>query len=454
MVFSSFEFLFRFLPVFLIVYFLAPKQYRNGVLLFGSLVFYTLGERWYVLLLLASIVINYSLGRLVSKSREEKKKVWQNVLFLLALCYNFGCLFFFKYSGLTEKLPLGISFYTFQIAAYMIDVYRGVIPAETSFLKLATYITMFPQLVAGPIVNYSEVRANLTKREITYEDFEEGLRVLILGLAAKVIIADRIGMLWNQIQTIGFYSISTPLAWLGAFAYSLELYFDFSGYSMMAIGLGKMLGFQFPVNFHFPYISKSITEFWRRWHITLGRWFREYVYIPLGGNRKGRARTFFNLLVVWSLTALWHGATPNFLIWGAQLLLLLGIEKLFLYERLNKSKLIGHLYVILAAPVTWVAFSITNVKRLWIYYTRMFPFLGKSHGTVMKYDYVKYLGEYGGLFLIAILFATPIPLVFYNRMKRKPWTKELLNVILFLILGLCLYYMAISTNNPFLYFNF
>ncbi len=454
MVFSSFEFLFRFLPVFLIIYFLAPKQYRNGVLLFGSLVFYTLGERWYVLLLLASIVINYTLGKLVYKSREQGKKMQRNVLFLLALCFNFGCLFFFKYSGLTEKLPLGISFYTFQIAAYMIDVYRGVIPAETSFVKLATYITMFPQLVAGPIVNYSEVRANLRKREIAYEDFEEGLRVLILGLAAKVIIADRIGMLWNQIQTIGFYSISTPLAWLGAFAYSLELYFDFSGYSMMAIGLGKMLGFRFPVNFHFPYISKSITEFWRRWHITLGRWFREYVYIPLGGNRKGRVRTFINLLVVWSLTALWHGATPNFLIWGAELLLLLGMEKLFLYERLNKSKVIGHFYVILLAPVTWVAFSITNVKRLWIYYTRMFPFLGKSYGTILKNDYVKYLGEYGGLILIAILFATPIPQVFYNRMKRRAGTKELLNVILLLILGLCLYYMAISTNNPFLYFNF
>ena len=437
MVFSSFGFLFRFLPIFLVVYFLTKERYRNAVLLLGSLAFYTMGEKWYVLLLLASIVVNYILGIGMYKDAEEEAGVREKFLLFLALSYNFGSLIFFKYSGLAPKLPLGISFYTFQIAGYMIDVYRKVVPAEKAFVNLAAYVTMFPQLVAGPIVNYAEVHDNLRKRIITYEAFEEGLRVLILGLAAKVVIADRIGILWNQIQTIGFGSISTPLAWIGAFAYALELYFDFSGYSMMALGLGKMLGFSFPFNFRFPYISKSISEFWRRWHITLGRWFREYVYIPLGGNRKGSVRTFFNLFVVWSLTALWHGAKPNFLIWGGMLLFLLAIEKLFLYSYLDKSRVFGHFYVLLVVPVTW-----------------MFPFLGGTGEWIPGLDYVKYMEEYGPLLVLAATFATPIPQVFYNRLKRKGWSKILLNFVILGILGVSLYYLAISTNNPFLYFNF
>lgn len=454
MVFSSFEFLFRFLPVFLIVYFVTKERYRNSVLLVGSLVFYTMGEKWYVLLLLASIVINYVLGAWMYRDADETPGIRQKLLLFLALSCNFGILFFFKYSGLSPKLPLGISFYTFQIAGYIIDVYRKIVPAEKAFVNLASYVTMFPQLVAGPIVNYAEVKDNLKRREISYEDFEEGLRVLIIGLAAKVVIADRIGLLWNQIQTIGFHSISTPLAWLGAFAYSLELYFDFSGYSMMAIGLGKMLGFAFPFNFRFPYISKSVSEFWRRWHITLGRWFREYVYIPLGGNRKGKVRTFLNLMVVWSLTALWHGAQPNYLVWGAMLLLLLAIEKLLLYPYLNKSRIVGHLYVLSVVPVTWMAFAITDMKKLWTYYVRMFPFLEKNYELVLKHDYVKYLEEYGTLLLVAVLFATPVPQIFYNRLKRKKWSQVLLNMIVLGILLVSLYYLAISTNNPFLYFNF
>ena len=230
--------------------------------------------------------------------------------------------------------------------AYVIDVYRGRIPAEQSLLRLGTYLTMFPQLISGPITNYADVRVALGReRTIKARQLEEGMKLLIIGLAAKVVIADRIGTLWNSIRMIGFDSISTKLAWMGAFAYSLQLYFDFAGYSMMARGIGKMLGFELPVNFRYPYISKSVTEFWRRWHITLGRWFREYVYIPLGGNRKGKARTFFNLFVVWSLTALWHGANYNFLIWGGILLCCLLVEKLFLLRLLDKSRVIGHLYV-------------------------------------------------------------------------------------------------------------
>lgn len=450
MVFSSFEFLFRFLPIFLIIYYITPKKFKNYILFAGSILFYTVGEAEHVLLLLGCVLINYVLGRLMYRNAMEGRGIRQRFLLVLALSYDFGMLFFYKYSGLVDKLPLGISFYTFQIAAYMIDVYRGVIPAERSIVNLGSYLTMFPQLVAGPIINYSEVRAALRERTVTLMDFEEGLKNLILGLGAKVIIADRIGMLWNSIQTIGFSSISTQLAWMGAFAYSIELYFDFAGYSLMARGLGRMLGFEIPVNFRQPYMSKSVSEFWRRWHITLGRWFREYVYIPLGGNRRGKARTFFNLTVVWMLTALWHGADYNYLIWGGALLAFLGIEKLFLGEWLCKSRIVGHLYVLFVVPLTWMAFAIEDVRQLGIYFTKLFPFLSQTGRVMDRFDYVKYLSEYWPLFLLGIIFSTPIPTAFYKVFGKK-W---LGSIAVAVILILSIYYLTISTNNPFMYFNF
>lgn len=450
MVFSSFEFLFRFLPAFLIIYFITPKKFRNAVLFLGSIAFYTYGEAQYVLLLLASVTVNYVIARSMYKTPEDGRGRRQAVLLILALCYNFGMLFFFKYSGLTTKLPLGDQFYTFQIAAYVIDVYRGIVPAEKSYVNLGTYLTMFPQLIAGPIVNYTEVSSCLKRRTVTARDFESGIRILVIGLGSKVIIADRVGMLWNNVQTIGFNSISTPLAWLGAVAYSMELYFDFAGYSMMAIGLGKMLGFQIPVNFRFPYISKSVTEFWRRWHITLGRWFRDYVYIPLGGSRKGRLRTMFNLFAVWILTALWHGAGYNFLIWGGMLLGALFLEKLFLLPFLQKSKVIGHVYLLLFVPVTWMAFTITDVHQLGIYLTRMFPFVNAHTGMVNSMDYIKYLKDYDSLLAMGVLFATPVPAVIYGKIKRG----MLGTLAIAVIFALSMYYLAVSANNPFLYFNF
>lgn len=450
MVFSSFVFLFRFLPVFLIIYFIAPEKFRNLVLFAGSIAFYTYGEAAYVLLLLASVVINYLIGVEMNSQWARGSDISRRVLLFTALFYDFGMLFFFKYSGMSEKLPLGISFYTFQIAAYVMDVYWKKVPEERSFINLGTYLTMFPQLIAGPIVNYAEVNKSLRKRMITFAEFEQGIRVLIIGLGAKVIIADRIGMLWNNVQTIGFNSISTKLAWLGAIAYSMELYFDFSGYSMMAIGLGKMLGFQIPVNFRFPYISKSITEFWRRWHITLGRWFRDYVYIPLGGNRKGKGRTLFNLFVVWSLTALWHGADYNFLIWGGMLLGLMFIEKLFLYPYLEKSKVLSHLYLLLVVPVTWVAFAISDVHQLGIYLARMFPVVPIQTGVINPQDFANYLKDYAGLLLLGAIFSTPLPAKIYGRIRHSVAGMIAVAVIFFL----SMYYLAISENNPFLYFNF
>ena len=467
MVFSSLEFLFRFLPIFLFVYYVTPAKWRNVTLLLGSIVFYTVGQPASLLLLLASVVINYAVARGMNREGARKK-----LRLAIALIFDFGMLFFFKYSGFVAEnlnllfgkitgnasllpvpeltLPLGISFYTFQIVGYVVDVYRGKIKTETSLIRLGTYLTMFPKLTAGPIVPYEQMRGSLCERTVTAEDLEEGAKWLIIGLGAKVIVAERIGSLWSSIQMIGFESISTPLAWMGAFAYSLQLYFDFSGYSMMAIGLGKMLGFQIPVNFRFPYISKSITEFWRRWHITLGRWFRDYVYIPLGGNRKGRGRTLFNLFVVWSLTALWHGADYNFLIWGAMLLGLMFLEKLFLYPYLEKSRVLSHVYLLITVPVTWVAFAVTDVKQLGIYLARMFPFVPVQTGVINPGDFMKYLQDYAGLLLLGILFSTPIPSRIYGKIKNSMAGTVAVAVIFFL----SMYYLAISANNPFLYFNF
>lgn len=472
MVFSSFEFLFRFLPVFLLIYFIVPQifysivlsaervsrqkaadwkiRFRNVILFAGSLIFYAVGEEEYVLLLFGCVLINYLLGRMMYRSAAEGRGFRQKLLLFLALGYDFGALFFFKYSGLADRLPLGISFYTFQIAAYIIDVYRGRVPAEKSLVRLGTYLTMFPQLVAGPIINYSDVRMQLSVRRTTPEQFEEGLKLLIIGLGSKVILADRIGTLWNSILSIGVSGISTPLAWMGAAAYSMQLYFDFAGYSMMAMGLGGMLGFRIPVNFRLPYMSKSVSEFWRRWHITLGKWFREYVYIPLGGNRKGKARTFLNLFVVWSLTALWHGAACNYLIWGGMLLVLLGIEKLFLLRFLEKSRVIGHLYLLFVVPLTWVAFAIGDVGQLGIYFTRLFPFVRGSAEVLDAYDFVRYLRDYWYLLAAGILFATPLPQMCYRAIRKR----FLGNVIVFGILGLSIYFLAVSRNNPFMYFNF
>lgn len=467
MVFSSLEFLFRFLPIFLLAYYVTPKKWKNATLFLGSIVFYTIGEVEYVVLLLASVLVNYAAGRWMN--RKESGRKW---ILALALLFDFGMLFFFKYSGfvvenlnyILEKitgkvgvlpvaeltLPLGISFYTFQIVAYVIDVYRKKIEPEQSFVRLGTYLTMFPQLIAGPIINYSEVQEGLRDRTITLEDFEDGVKWLSIGLGAKVIIADRIGLLWSNIQMIGFESISTPLAWMGAFAYSLQLYFDFSGYSMMALGLGKMLGFNIPINFDHPYISRSLTEFWRRWHITLGRWFREYVYIPLGGNRKGKKRMLCNLVIVWMLTAIWHGAGWNFVLWGVLLVCFMMLEKLFLLPYLEKSRILSRIYMLILIPVSWIIFAIEDIGQLGVYLGRMFPFFAKTSATINQLDYLKYWKDYWGLFLLGILFASPIPSAFYKVVKKKPVG----TVAAAIILWISIYYLAISVNNPFLYFNF
>lgn len=471
MVFSSLTFLFAFLPIFLVLYYCSPAKYRNGLLFTGSLVFYGIGEPLYLCLIICSVLVNLGIGLFIDRSeRLSGKRLW----LITGLLYNFGLLFFFKYTNffleningvlrlchsstqlklLELTLPLGISFYTFQIVSYIVDVYRGKVKADHSVISLGAYLCMFPQLIAGPIVVYSDIRRELHERMITIHNLDDGLKTFILGLGFKVLLANRVGTLWNEVCTIGFESISTPLAWLGSLAYSMQLYFDFCGYSLMAIGLGKMLGFTIPENFHHPYLSRSVTDFWRRWHITLGAWFREYVYIPLGGNRKGRIRTIVNLGIVWLLTGFWHGAAWNFILWGVFIFLLEILEKNLLLPVLNHKSIaahiFSHIYMILYILVSWTIFAISDFNQLAMYLARMFPFFGMGH-TLNSYDFVKYLTDYGVLLICCILFCTAGPEKLYHRFKNKLGGI----VIALIIFWYSVYYLAIGMNNPFLYFRF
>lgn len=400
--------------------------------------------------------------------------VRKKILLLLSLLYNFGLLFYFKYmdfflenantvlsksdsnlqfSLLNLVLPLGISFYTFQIVSYIIDVYRGTVPVETSFINLGAYLCMFPQLIAGPIVVYSDIHDALEKRKLSILNLDEGLKVFILGLGSKVILANQIGTLWNEVCMIGYESISTPLAWLGAAAYSLQLYFDFLGYSLMAIGLGKMLGFRMPANFNHPYTARSVTDFWRRWHITLGAWFREYIYIPLGGNRKGRFTTLRNLLIVWFFVGFWHGADWNFILWGLLIFVLQVIEKNMLLPLLRKehiiAKMLSHAYMALYILVSWTIFAISDFSQLRIYLARMFPFFGIG-STLNAMDFVKYLTTYAPLLLICLFFCTEYPKKIAEKLEEK-----FVGVgVSLAIFWYAVYYLSIGLNNPFLYFRF
>lgn len=471
MVFSSLTFLFAFLPIFLVLYYCSPAKYRNGLLFTDSLVFYGIGEPLYLCLIICSVLVNLGIGLFIDRSeRLSGKRLW----LITGLLYNFGLLFFFKYTNffleningvlrlchsstqlklLELTLPLGISFYTFQIVSYIVDVYRGKVKADHSVISLGAYLCMFPQLIAGPIVVYSDIRRELHERTITIHNLDDGLKTFILGLGFKVLLANRVGTLWNEVCTIGFESISTPLAWLGSLAYSMQLYFDFCGYSLMAIGLGKMLGFTIPENFHHPYLSRSVTDFWRRWHITLGAWFREYVYIPLGGNRKGRIRTIVNLGIVWLLTGFWHGAAWNFILWGVFIFLLEILEKNLLLPVLNHKSIaahiFSHIYMILYILVSWTIFAISDFNQLAMYLARMFPFFGMGH-TLNSYDFVKYLTDYSVLLICCILFCTAGPEKLYHRFKNKLGGI----VIALIIFWYSVYYLAIGMNNPFLYFRF
>ena len=468
MVFSSLPFLFVFLPAFFLLYGLSPARWKNSLLLAGSLAFYAYGA-WetplYIALLLVTIVVNWLVGLQMDLGK-PRRKLWLT----LGLLYDFFWLFLFKYAGFFFDngaavwnaftgdavsrsweliLPIGISFYTFQIASYLIDAYRGTVLPARSLVDLGAYLCMFPQLIAGPIVQYRQVARELESRRTDLPMIDSGLRTFALGLGYKVLLANRIGSLWTDVGNIGFDSISTPLAWMAAAAYSFQIYFDFYGYSLMALGLGRMMGFDLPENFRHPYQSVSMTEFWRRWHITLGSWFREYVYIPLGGNRGGSAKTIRNLLAVWLLTGFWHGASWNFILWGLLLFFLLVIERAGLKAFFEKHRPLGHLYMILLIPLSWMLFAITDFSQLGIFFTRLFPFDGSFAGAFAG-DVLKY-GQIYGLWLgVGLLFCTPLPKKLWDKLNKTPLSIPILLVI-FWAAVYCLYK---GMNDPFLYFRF
>ncbi|WP_235069683.1 MBOAT family protein [Turicibacter sp. TJ11] len=470
MVFSSLVFLFVFLPITLLFYFIVPRKYRNFILLIVSLIFYAWGEPVYIVLMLFSTVIDFINGLLVEKYADQPKKAKKVVIF--AVIVNLSLLTFFKYSGFIVSnvnaligttftvpdiaLPIGISFYTFQTMSYTIDVFRKDAPAQKNIINLGAYVTMFPQLIAGPIVRYQTVAEQLNHRKETQSLFASGVERFVIGLGKKVLLANNIGLLWSQVSSMAISELTVMTSWLGVIAFGLQIYFDFSGYSDMAIGLGRMFGFELLENFNYPYISQSITEFWRRWHISLGTWFRDYVYIPLGGNRKGKWRTYLNVFIVWFLTGLWHGASWNFILWGLYFGIIITIEKVFLMKWLSYApRLIRHLYTLVLLIIGWGLFAFENLSYLKDYFRVMFGFK-----EVALYDQVTlyYLMTNGVLLIILVVASTPLAKQMYQKLKQSK-RGELLDVVLspivcLLILILSTAYLVDSAYNPFLYFRF
>ena len=468
MVFSSMIFLCVFLPVILVIYFALPKQSRNLWLLLASLFFYAWGEPRYILIMLFSTVFDYFNGRVIEYATlKGKRDTLGRAVLVLSIAGNLGILCFFKYTdfvlgtvnrlagtrgGLLQlALPIGISFYTFQTMSYTIDVYRGEIPAQHNIISFGMYVCLFPQLIAGPIVRYKDVQKEIDARKTTISGAVHGLQRFLIGLAKKVLLANQIGALWDEIKGLGGSDMSMSLAWLGAVAFTFQIYFDFSGYSDMAIGLGEMFGFHFPENFDHPYESKSITEFWRRWHMTLGTWFREYLYIPLGGNRKGVVRQIFNLLVVWFLTGLWHGAGWNFILWGLYYFVLLVLEKFVLRRLLERlPDVIRHLYTLFFVVVGWVIFACDDLGLLGSYLKAMFG-IGVPGGNALALYEWDVQAPFLAILLIA---ATTLPARIAKQLTREDQRSPLLMVYTVGLLVLSLAFLVSGSYNPFLYFRF
>lgn len=450
--FNSLAFLFRFFPVFLAIYYLTPARFREVVLFFGSILFYAMGAGYMALGLTALTIVNYVLGQMVFSADKGGVKDKNKRAFYAAIFIDAGALILFKVlSGVTDKvvLPLGFSFYLFKMISYQADLFRGEITRRPDILDTVVYFTMFPQVTQGPIMRWNSVGFEKRERTVTVKAFNDGLFFFILGLGMKVLLADRLSILWIEIEKIGFESISTPLAWMGAVGYSLRLYMDFWGYSLMAAGIGMMLGFHFVVNFVHPYWACGISDFYRRWHATLGTWFRDYVYIPLGGSRKGALRTIFNLLVVWLLTGLWHGITPNFLLWGGSLALLIIWEKFVVGRLIEAVPFIGHLHVWLLIPLTWVVFAIPDLYAIRDYFMRLFPFFGGGI-NVNPGDFMKQLRIYWPYFLSGLLLCTP----HWYRLIVKNRKRMIVIILMTAVFWLSVYRIVIAESNPFMYFSF
>lgn len=466
MLFSSITFLYYFLPSVLILYFIVPKKLKNTVLLLSSLFFYGWGEPKYLILMVASIIIGFFSGLLIEAT---SKKSLKKLILVISVVINVGFLGFFKYSnffienfnavtGLSVKLlnvalPIGISFYTFQILSYTVDVFRGTVKPQKNFINLATYISMFPQLIAGPIVRYSDIEPLLNDRKLTFSKTAIGLRRFVIGLAKKILIANALGELCADFKASNDKAVL--FYWLYAVAYALQVYFDFSGYSDMAIGLGKILGFEFMENFNYPFISKSATEFWRRWHVSLGSWFRDYVYIPMGGNRVGSLKRIFNIFVVWFLTGFWHGAEWSFIIWGLFFAVVLILEKTFILKLIEKKKIISRIYLIFIVLISFVIFDSVNLNDAIICIKSMFGF---SNIPIISNELIYYFKNNFIILIIAIIGATPLIKNVFNKLLLKEKISKVINVlepiVLILIIILCTSYLIDGSFNPFLYFRF
>ena len=469
MVFSSLLFLTIFLPVTIILYYLIPKKYdkaKNILLLVVSFIFYGWGEPVHIILMIITTLYIWLLTRLMEKRKAEGKNGEAKLLLVLCLVFSLGLLAYFKYFGFIVEnvsflqgmnlpkplLPIGISFYTFQALSYVIDVYRGNVKAQKSWINFAMYISLFPQLIAGPIVRYADIETQLEHREYSADKMFEGVTRFIIGLGKKVLLANQIGMIWDEISSLS--TLTTLSAWTGAIAFALQIYFDFSAYSDMAIGLGKMFGFQFVENFNYPYKAQSITDFWRRWHMTLGTWFREYVYIPLGGNRVSKPRHIFNLFVVWALTGLWHGAAWQFVLWGLYYFLFLVIEKYGLLKFMEKwPAFLRHAYSLIVVLLGWVMFACDDLSMAGSFYKAMFGIgVQFADSTAIFYLLSNIL-----TFIVLIVGATDIPKRFVMLLKRKFTAiqfERLSYVGLVLILCVSFAFLVADSYNPFLYFRF
>ena len=461
MVFSSIIFLIFFLPAFFILYYAVPAKAKNAILLLASLIFYAWGEPKYIILLVISSVVDYINGRMMEKF-DGKDKI-RKIFLVISVVINLSLLAVFKYSGLFIEtlnripsfnipdpglpLPIGISFFTFQTMSYSIDVYRREVKTEHNFLNYMTYVSMFPQLIAGPIVRYKDVGKELSSRKITFENVTSGFIRFGMGLFKKVLIANGIGQLWDCcLESVSSLSFAT--AWLGAAAFSFKIYFDFSGYSDMAIGLGKMMGFDYPENFNYPYTADSVTDFWRRWHITLSSWFKSYVYIPLGGSRKGDLRTVFNLAVVWALTGFWHGASWNYLLWGAFFAVILILEKFVFAKLLSKTpSALKHIITLFLILVSWVIFAVEDFSSMGLYLKSMFSFSGGITDSLFIYS----LRNYGLILAVAAVLSMPVYPLLRKKIRGLEWAKCIVFALLFII---SVVFLVKNTYNPFLYFRF
>ena len=464
MVFSTPLFLFYYLTLVLLVYYVAPVRFRNLILLIASLFFYYWGEQIYTVIMLLSIVIDYTHGMIVHRCKEKGNDRGARLAVASSVIFNLAILFFFKYWDFAARslqamgmgvlpvlnisLPIGISFYTFQTMSYTIDVYRGDARVQKNVIHFGTFVTLFPQLIAGPIIKYKDLDEQLGSRTHSVERFASGASRFMVGLAKKLLLANNLGQLWDVFKATPVQELTFLGAWLGVIAFAFQIYFDFSGYSDMAIGLGRLFGFEFMENFNYPYISKSITEFWRRWHISLSSWFREYLYIPLGGNRCKKGRWLFNLLIVWAATGIWHGASWNYLFWGLYFFCLLILEKLLLGKWLRKlPNVVQHLYVMVLVLISWAIFALEDLGHLGAYLRAM---AGLNGARVLDGQTLYHLRSFLPMLIVAAIGSTPLAAKLWRRVNSR------MIRILVLILGfiLCTAYVVASTYNPFLYFRF